>query len=139
MNKNISIVLVAGAIVLVSAFLLFGDNDAEAPSQEQENVNQQEQQQQVQGETHVISYTSEGYSPQDITINTGDTVRFENNSSTNFWPASNNHPVHNDYSEFDPRSPVGPGDSYSFTFERGGEWGYHDHLRPSFGGVISAQ
>ncbi|MDQ3065134.1 MAG: hypothetical protein M3Q36_02585 [bacterium] len=52
-------------------------------------------------------------------------------------PASDEHPSHKIYSEFDSNGDVAPGGSYSFTFNKIGEWGYHDHDRAGCTGVIT--
>lgn len=53
-----------------------------------------------------------------------------------FWPASNPHPTHEVYPEFDPRRPIEADSSWSFRFDKSGEWRYHDHLAPLFEGKI---
>ena len=103
-------------------------------------------------ETHIIQITQEGFSPSPLTIKQGDTVIWENNTaSTTRWPASAQHPTHTVYpgsgiekcgtaeqpNIFDACGGVGPGESFSFTFNEKGEWFYHDHLDPTkFGQVI---
>jgi plastocyanin len=86
----------------------------------------------------VMSMTESGYSPSSVTIRKGDAVRFVNASQSAYlWPASNLHPTHELYPEFDPREPLGPGEEWTFVFEEAGEWSYHDHLKPRIRGVIS--
>lgn len=89
--------------------------------------------------TFDISYTNSCFSPADATIDAGDTVRFTNNSSFDMWPASNNHPSHDIYSEFDSTADIIPGNTYSFMFLNTGAWGYHDHNKPSCTGTITVQ
>lgn len=84
----------------------------------------------------VITRIDEGYEPTDITIRVGDTVMFKNDSESFHWPASNVHPTHSIYSDFDPREPIAPGDTWSFTFTRVGIWGFHDHIRANLIGRI---
>jgi|GEM_PF-1434690 len=97
-----------------------------------------------------ITYTDSGFAPETVTIKKGDTVKFVNNSSRAFWPATNVHPTHTAYPGsnikkcqtaqagdiFDACRPVNPGESYSFTFDQIGEWRYHDHLRANQGGKV---
>jgi len=64
----------------------------------------------------VVKFTDNGFEPSTLTVSSGDTVKFENKSSDDFWPASNVHPTHLLYPGFDAKKPVLPGDSYSFTF-----------------------
>jgi len=88
------------------------------------------------GGGNVVKFTGTAFEPQTLTIKQGDTVKFENKSSDDFWPASNNHPTHLLYPGFDAKKPYLSGESYSFTFEKVGRWGYHNHLDPSIMGVI---
>jgi len=89
-----------------------------------------------EGGEYIISLRDDGFYPPQLTIGKGDVVQFVNLSSRPFWPASNIHPTHTIYSEFDPRDPLEPTESWSFQFNRSGEWKYHDHLAPFAGGVI---
>jgi hypothetical protein len=71
-----------------------------------------------------------------VSVEAGGTVTFVNDSSAPIWPASNIHPTHEAYPGFDPKAPVAPGGSWSFRFDRPGQWRYHNHLSPDQGGVI---
>ena len=83
-----------------------------------------------------VVLTDEGFVPQHIRLTKGTTVTFTTTRENAFWPASNPHPSHFIYEGFDPKEPVEPGDSWSYTFERVGVWAYHDHIRSYFIGVI---
>ncbi len=87
--------------------------------------------------TYTITLTNVGFSPAELTIAQGDTVRFVSTRGKEFWPASNIHPSHTIYPEFDPQQPIQPDASWNFTFNRIGAWGYHDHLAPLFIGTIT--
>jgi len=88
------------------------------------------------GGGNVVTFTGNGFEPSTLTVKAGDTVEFKNESGDDFWPASNVHPTHLLYPGFDAKKPVLPGDSYSFTFEKKGTWGYHNHLTPDVTGTI---
>jgi plastocyanin len=88
------------------------------------------------GNGNTVNMEADGFSPSSLTVQSGDTVTFENTSDEDKWPASNVHPTHELYPEFDAKNAVLPGESYSFTFERTGSWGYHDHLNPELQGTI---
>ena len=81
-------------------------------------------------------YEAGKFSPAQVTIKKGDTVVFQNKSDVLFWPASNLHPSHGLYPEFDPKQGIPPGESWSFTFENPGRWRFHDHLQPVAAGEI---
>lgn len=83
-----------------------------------------------------VSYDSNGFHPESQTIRVGDTVTFSSKDKQ-FWTASNIHPTHSIYPQFDPKQPIEPGQTWSFTFDKVGKWRYHDHLAPSFVGTIT--
>ena len=85
----------------------------------------------------VITLTKDGFVPSTVTLHVGDTITFNTTTGTMFWPASNLHPSHLVYPEFDPKGPVQPDSSWSFTFTKPGEWKFHDHLAPYYTGVIT--
>ena len=85
----------------------------------------------------IIHITDEGFDPSTIEIEQGQTVIFENEGEEDHWPASDVHPTHEIYSEFDPGRPVSPGETWKFTFEKAGAFTLHDHLYPQFTGTIA--
>ena len=84
----------------------------------------------------IIRMNGNGFEPKELTVVLGDKVLFINNDDADRWPASNSHPVHAIYPQFDPEKHIKPGESWTFTFERVGTWGMHDHLFPHFIGKI---
>jgi hypothetical protein len=94
----------------------------------------------------LITYDGEYFSPRDITILQGGTVRFMNLSKEDMWVASNLHPVHSGYPEkntkscsgyaFDMCKAVGKNGTWEFTFTRQGAFSFHNHLRPISTGRI---
>ncbi len=87
-------------------------------------------------QTTTVEITDRGFLPRVIQIERGETVTFINTRGKPVWPASNPHPIHTNYSAFDPRMPVDQGATWSFTFNQDGEWWYHDHTFPSFTGRV---
>ena len=91
-----------------------------------------------------VAITSSGYGPSVVRLKLGGTVTWTNENSAPHWVASSVHPTHTVYPGssigkcgtaeaadiFDACSALGPGESYSFTFNEAGTWGYHDHLNP---------
>jgi plastocyanin len=90
----------------------------------------------IEGKNQVVHINRSSFEPSQLTITPGTTVTFENVDSVDHWPASNLHPTHEVYPEFDPQKPIIPGDSWSFTFNDNGEWFFHDHLFPEMGGKV---
>ena len=84
----------------------------------------------------IIRMTENGFEPKELTVTEGDEVLFINNDDTDRWPASNFHPTHTLYSEFDTMQGIAPGESWKFTFNKVGTWRMHDHLFPHMTGTI---
>lgn len=92
----------------------------------------------IRGEA-VVTLTENGFSPKEITIKKGETVRFVTTLEDPFWPASDLHPTHTIYAAFDPKAPVDPSKGWEFTFSEEGRWRYHDHLDPQNIGIVIVQ
>ena len=101
-------------------------------------------------ENAVVVYSDTGYAPSTVTVKSGSTVAFKNESSKSMWPASAMHPTHTAYSgtsldshcpdiagvAFDACKGFLPGESWSFTFDKAGTWRYHNHLNPQSTGTV---
>jgi hypothetical protein len=87
-------------------------------------------------DARVIVLKNDGFHPSNLTINKNETVFFKTERNRPFWPASDEHPTHSIYPEFDAKAPVDANNTWSFTFTRAGEFRFHDHLSPSFLGTI---
>ncbi len=88
-------------------------------------------------QTFILTYTDNGFQPSFIAVRSGDIVKFRNQSTVGMWVASNPHPTHSDYSEFDQRRSVNANAEYSFTFTKVGVWGFHNHEKSNHQAVIS--
>ncbi|MDF2702257.1 MAG: hypothetical protein K0S10_1201 [Rubrobacteraceae bacterium] len=84
----------------------------------------------------VVHVTKDGFEPRSVEVQAGDTVVFENVDDEGHWPASDSHPTHEEYSEFDPKKPIQPNTEWSFTFDEPGKWEYHDHMNPYLMGEV---
>jgi len=84
-----------------------------------------------------ISYTSDGFDQNNITTKAGDSVRFTNSSNNLMWVASDNHPTHTLYAEFDQKTAVPKGGVFTFKFDKVGTWTFHNHVKPSDKGTIT--
>jgi len=90
-------------------------------------------------EEYVVTYTDDGFSPSSTSIELGETVTFRNESSRDMWVASAPHPQHTDHPEFDMKESEPNGGTYSFTFDKAGEWKFHNHLFPSHFGSVNVR
>ncbi len=73
-----------------------------------------------------------------ITVNSGDTVTFRNDTSNEIQVDSNPHPTHTDNTQLN-IGPIEPGQSKTVTLTNKGTWGFHNHLNPSDHGSITVQ
>ncbi len=164
-TKNIVIGLVAAVIVLAGGYFLWQgmDNTPVSPvgnqMQNEQNVtpnNEGENNgvdvglQITAPKTHEVVLTDAGYAPATLTIKKGDIVVFKNQSSGEVWTGSAMHPSHvvyggtslqqhcpdNENDDFDQCKSEGPGTSWSFTFNKVGTWGYHNHVKANQYGKI---
>ncbi len=83
-----------------------------------------------------VVYNGNAFVPARLDIKRNDIVVFKNQSKTDFWPASNPHPTHTLYPEFDAKQALSSGKIFQFKFSKAGDWGYHNHLTPSVTGLI---
>lgn len=97
--------------------------------------------------TVTVTYNGSTFSPASVTIKKGDTVRFIETGTSPMWVTSDPHPTHQGYSgttvsqhcpdtagtAFDQ---CAIGSSYTFTFEKVGSWGYHNHANHDAVGTV---
>lgn len=130
--KNIYLIVAVGVVVVAlgGGYIWM---------QQEKNVSEtQGTQEQPTGEPAVtIVRTQDGYEPKEVTIKKGDIVLFINESDMFHWPASDLHPTHGVYPEFDPLDTLAPGAEWKFQFDKVGVWKYHDHIRANKVGTIT--
>jgi len=85
----------------------------------------------AQSVMYPLTINPEGITPKELTIAVGDTIEFRNSDVKPHWLASNPHPSHSDYPEFDPKAAIEPGGIWSFKFTKAGTWKFHDHANPT--------
>ena len=115
--KNKVVVIFAFVFVIAGGVYFLGNNKAQ--------------------KFHSIELRENGFTPSEVTISLGETVTFTNKTDKPFWPASDLHPTHGIYPDFDPGEPVQAGQSWSFKFTKSGTWNFHDHLNPLYIGVVT--
>lgn len=86
----------------------------------------------------VVVYENSAFTPAVLTISVGDKVIFKNNHIAPIRLASNPHPIHTSFPEFDSDT-LAPGESYEFTFGKPMTLSYHNHFNPVIGGKIIVQ
>ncbi|MBI4232384.1 S-layer homology domain-containing protein [Candidatus Peregrinibacteria bacterium] len=119
-----------------------------------ENTEDPDAEEAADPKTYTVDITEDGFSPEELSVKKGDTVKWVNkDADEKHWPASNDHPTHTDYPGtanskcdtddedgiFDACSGLEENASWSFTFDEVGSWDYHDHLSPSLTGTITVE
>lgn len=94
---------------------------------------------------NVVQYSSSGFSPETMRIERGETVTWQSSGSS-MWVAVDQHPTHAQYDGTslqehcnnggDVFDQCGTGNTYSFTFEKTGEWNYHNHRQAGHTGTV---
>lgn len=132
-SKTLHVVIAVGAIIIVILlgllFFLPTQKKSSTPASQITN----------DSNSVTVVMNEDGFSETEVTIKQGQTIIWQNNDQDFRWPASNVHPSHEVYPEFDPKEPIPPGESWSFTFDEAGEWQFHDHLKPYFTGTITVE
>lgn len=144
--KGTIIAVVVVAVLAVGGFFVYRSMSTKnynqqsttslaTPASKQEPATTKDNISETSGE-NTVTYTNSGFSPKSITIKVGESVTFVNNSSSLLHVASNPHPIHTDLLGFDSKNTFSAGESYTYTFEKTGEHGYHNHLNPTSTGVV---
>jgi plastocyanin len=90
----------------------------------------------IELQPQTIVYDGQTFNPAELKVKKGTMVVWVNKSSGNFWPASNDHPIHQLYPGFDAKRSISPGENYSFRFDNVGTWKYHNHINAVQGGAV---
>ncbi|MAG12339.1 hypothetical protein CL630_00825 [bacterium] len=147
MHHKVILGLVLMLVLIISGLFFFNSNNATTDKQQEdvktiiaEDINVEN------AIIHTIKYTSDGFSPKVVEIQKGDIVKFTNDSGSGMRVASAIHPIHSQYpqksdndclgSSFDSCDVTQSGESWSFTFNEIGEWGYHNHVRATKRGTV---
>jgi len=85
---------------------------------------------------YTVSYRVGVYSPTNLRIHAGDTVRFRNDGLLPVHIISDPHPEHNGVPGFDSIGDVQPGSVFGFTFATKGIFGYHNERNVNEVGTI---
>ena len=150
MKKSVNVILIFAlfliAAVAISGCSQYGGNQAAQPPAAPAPPALPEQPAAESGNT--VEITAAGFSPNTLTVKSGDAVVFVNKDTAQHWPASAAHPTHVVYpetggcigSKFDACKGLAEGESFEFVFNEKGSWKYHDHLNccsdPAFFGTI---
>jgi plastocyanin len=130
-KRNLLIVAVV-AIVLIGGGLFFL---TQKNSTQNKNEGTKTPQAVKTPEIAEVSLTSSGFSPATVTINVGESVRWENKSGKDGSVNSDDHPNHRKYS-FLNLGLFTNGSSVQSAFKKAGTYTYHNHLLPQQKGTV---
>lgn len=85
---------------------------------------------------YTVSYKSGVFSPTNLRIHAGDTVRFKNESFFGIRIVSDPHPAHNQLPGLDSVGDIPQGSYFSYTFSEKGIFGYHNEKKLEEAGTI---
>lgn len=85
---------------------------------------------------YTVSYKGGVFSPTNLRIHAGDTVRFKNDSFFGIRIISDPHPAHNQLPGLNSVGDIPQGSYFSYTFSEKGIFGYHNEKKPEEQGMI---
>lgn len=134
MNKTsliifIILILIVGVFLVVSYAL---PRTAVSPTADQYAISGQN----IPDVAATVILSDQGFAPQTITIRSGESVTWINNSSDRMLVASDPHPAHTDLPGFDQGTIANPGSSWTYRFNSVGTHTYHDHINPNLVGTV---
>ena len=137
--------IIVGVLLLAGVGFVLTNNDDKADQTSNPNNTQQQtpspaassepQNNTQQSTAKEISYTNDGFSPNSLTVKSGDTVTIKNTSSGTLQFDSDPHPQHTANPELNVGE-VASGESKTFTVTKKGEHGYHNHLNSRDTGML---
>ena len=150
MRTKLAIVLL-GLMVAVSGCTQQNADNPEDSDMPDSSMETSQPTQNADSSDNEVVLTDSGFEPADLTVEVGETVTWVDNSdSVEMWVGSDRHPTHTQYAGSTLREHCQDGDQtgaafdqcstgeeFSFTFEKTGEWSYHNHESSSQGGTIT--
>ena len=122
-------------ILLAVAVNIFGDSSQYGSGNMGDNIQPTPSESRM-SRIYTVSYKNGVFSPTNLRIHVGDTVRFRNDGLIAIRVASDPHPLHNGLLGFDSIGDI-PAESYfSFTFATKGVFGYHNEKNLNETGAI---
>lgn len=89
-----------------------------------------------QARLYTVSYKGGVFSPTNLRIHAGDTVRFKNEAFFGIRIISDPHTTHNQLPGLDSVGDIPQGSYFSYTFSEKGIFGYHNENKPEESGTI---
>lgn len=119
-------------VLLASAVAFFGPRSSDATPGISPTVSGTPDR---EARVYQVSYRFGVFSPTNLRIHAGDTVRFRNDSPLPIRITAQLQPGQK-LPDFDSVGDVQPGSYFSYTFAKAGIYGYYNHSNPNEAGVI---
>ena len=123
-NKKSALVIVKLTVIaivcLIGIFLFFRNSDEPTPPPAQ-----------PVSQAIEVSITDSGFVPSTIVVAKGAKVVWKNDSASPRRIGSNPYPDHTSLPSLYSKDVIAPGQTYSYTFNDAGEWGYSDYTVPT--------
>lgn len=136
------IVLFVLVVVGLIGYLAFGlGKESETTKKDDKPAANNQTTKQGTSEIVTIRITKNGFDPAEAKIKKGVTVVWVNDDTKAHQPASNPHPVHDQFKDLGSGEVlIKKGDEFSLVFNKTGTFRYHDHLNPlNFNGTIKVE
>jgi len=140
-SAKILLVLVVMAVIAISAIIGMGKDDTTSNSNTNTNTNNSNNQTSDTDNSDAevaatISYDGTTFSPSTTTIKAGQIVKVTNDSSdAELDFDSDPHPTHTNNPDLN-AGDIEPGQSKTFSTDKTGTWGFHNHHDPSQHGEL---
>lgn len=134
MTKNILIAVAVFVVLSGGFFIMNSGSDDTANTSDSAQTTAED----TKPVAATITYSSSGFSPSELTVNSGDVIEVKNEGSSALQFQSNPHPAHTDDKDLNTGS-VSPGKSKKFTVTKTGTFGAHNHLKDSETITITVQ
>lgn len=116
------------AVFGLSIFILYGDKKINTPTQTNSILRNPR--------TYTVYYQGQVFSPTNLRIHVGDSVRFQNDSELNIKIAPDKRDGLFYLADFDSKAEIVPGSFFMHKFDRAGSFGYKNSLAKNEIGTI---
>lgn len=88
-------------------------------------------------EDRVVVFDGNVFNPQNVAVHVGRKITWKNTSRQDVWPAADPASSPDIKAAFDAKAPIHPGQEWSFTFMKAGNFPYHNYISNGSSGVVS--
>lgn len=113
------------------------DHDHES-TEHSHSTNQTAEQNSNETVAATVTYTKNGFEPNEITIKSGEKIKIFNDSGSQLEFSSDPHPTHTINPELN-AGDTENGQSTTITLNKTGKWGFHNHYNPSDHGFVTVE